>query len=379
MTVPTSRRPWVAGQAAVAAAVPDGANVDGPGVGVLAGLVGALGDTALTNWLAAFRSGTATAGVFGRGQAGFAAGLAVAADVDPRLATLAGRTRRGVVDWGRALAAPEALCWQDYDLIAGPSGALLALTVAGRATPAEIEPFAGYLSRLAEDPGLAGLRLSGYAGDSLRGWNQGAVNLGLGHGVPGVVVALAAARRLLGPRQDVLTALRHCAGVLVDTAATGAGGLPVWPPSDRAATSEQVSRQAWCYGTPGVAWALWEAGDALADAELRAFAVEAMTGLDRHWDPAHHLYGDTAADLFGVCHGAAGVLAVADAFARHAAHARAVRLRDRIADWVHEHADDVAELAATDLTLLNGAAGVLAVLSTVDGGRRDWLPLLGLR
>jgi hypothetical protein len=270
------------------------------------------------------------------------------------------------------------LRWQDYDLIAGPSGALLALTVAGRETPEEIDPFATHLSRLAAEQDLAGLRLGGYAADPLRGWNQGMVNLGLGHGVPGVAVALAAASRRLGPRRDVPAALRHCAAALMATAGTGARGMPVWGAADRAET-DQRPRQAWCYGTPGVAWALWEAGDALGDKEVRAFAAEAMTALAHGWSPERELYGDGLADLLGVCHGAAGVLAVADAFARHAAHAPAARLRDRLAAWLRTRESDVDELAAGNMSLLDGAAGVLAVLYTVDGGRRDWLPLLGLR
>ncbi len=379
MTVQTSRPRWFAETARRAVVAPAGALVDGAGIGVLVGLTGMLDEAALTHWLGAFRAGPAAPGVSGRGQAGFAAGLAVAAEVEPRLAALAERTRAGVVRWGRELRVePESLRWQDYDLIAGPAGVLLALTVAGRGTREELDPFATHLSLLAADRDVAGLRLGGYAEDPLRGWNQGSVNLGLGHGVPGVVVALAAARRTVGPRQDVLTALRHCATVLTDTAATDARGMSVWGAADRAPVDGQP-RQAWCYGTPGVAWALWEAGNALADREMLAFATDAMTALDRGWDPEHELYGDGLADLLGVCHGAAGVLAVADAFARHAAHAPAARLRDRLADWLRGRESDVDELATGNLTLLDGAAGVLAVLHTVAGGNRNWLPLLGLR
>ncbi|MHC3388653.1 hypothetical protein ACLQ2E_04235 [Streptomyces lavendulocolor] len=47
-------------------------------------------------------------------------------------------------------------------------------------------------------------------------------------------------------------------------------------------------------------------------------------------------FGHTPGDLLGLCHGAAGVLAVADALARHArlpaAAALAVRLRGRLLD-----------------------------------------------
>jgi len=100
-------------------------------------------------------------------------------------------------------------------------------------------------------------------------------------------------------------------------------------------------------------------------------AVEAMRTLCAAYDPHHHLDHDPLA----VCHGAAGVLLVADAFARHAGLPAAAALRDDLAAHLTERLDAVTRL---DATLLSGAPGVLAALLTAAGGDRGWLPCLAL-
>ncbi|CAM3844286.1 lanthionine synthetase LanC family protein [Kibdelosporangium persicum] len=361
---------WYAGCARRALAAPGLADVDGAGVGVLASLLGHLDDAALVRWLNALHGNTRAVGVFDLGRAGFVAGLTVAAQADRRLVRLAANTRQGLSGWAREYRwEPDQLQWSDYDLIAGPAGVLLALTVGGRGTAEETGPLARYLARLTAEVDLAGLR----TGDN------SAIDLGVGHGVPGVVLALVTAQRVLGPRPWLTAALRNCVALLVGTAATDPRGMPVWGTSDRTESAKAwQTRQAWCYGAPGVAWALWEAGDALDDPGAREVALEAVVGLDRAWDPGTQLRGTTAEDLIGVCHGAAGVLAIADAFAVHTGHPSAARLRTALTDWLGERREAVNELAAANLTLL-GAAGVFAVLLTAAGGCRAWLPLLGLR
>ncbi|MBB5890531.1 lanthionine synthetase LanC family protein [Kutzneria kofuensis] len=126
-------------------------------------------------------------------------------------------------------------------------------------------------------------------------------------------------------------------------------------------------RQGWCYGIPGVAWALWTAG-------ARAEAVRLVRILCQTFDPEANLYGRTA-DRLGICHGAAGVMLIADAFAREGV-AGAGGLRDLMHAYLVERLDD---LQALDETLLMGASGVLAALLTMAGANRRWLRCLGLR
>lgn len=126
-------------------------------------------------------------------------------------------------------------------------------------------------------------------------------------------------------------------------------------------------RQGWCYGLPGIAWALWSAG-------ARTEAVRCLRILCQTFDPEVNLYGRDA-DRLGICHGAAGVLLIADAFAR-AGVSGAAGLRDLTHSYLLERLD---LLPALDETLLMGASGVLAALLTVDGANRHWLRCLGLR
>lgn len=126
-------------------------------------------------------------------------------------------------------------------------------------------------------------------------------------------------------------------------------------------------RQGWCYGMPGIAWALWTAG-------ARAKAMRYLRILCQTFDPEMNLYGRDA-DRLGICHGAAGVMLIADAFV-HAGVGGARGLRDLMRAYLAERLDLVPTL---DETLLMGASGVLAALLTVDGADRRWLRCLGLR
>jgi hypothetical protein len=70
-----------------------------------------------------------------------------------------------------------------------------------------------------------------------------------------------------------------------------------------------------------------------------------------HDDEDFHLFGHTPGDSLGLCHGAAGVLALAaDALDRPPPTCPAA-----------------------------GAPGALSALLTAGGAPRDWLPCLGLR
>lgn len=236
----------------------------------------------------------------------------------------------------------ERVRFVDYDLISGSAG----VTLAG----------VGQARQHLESLGLSGLRIGGHTGDPLVEWMQGGLNTGLAHGVPGVLTALPAPELV-----DWLIAesYRDELGVVSWSPRAREGAEPV---------SGVMRRQAWCYGTPGVAWALWSAGACSA-------AVEAMRSCCAAYDFDVHLYG-SAADRLGICHGAAGVLLVADAFARHAELAEAAELRDRLVRYLADRMDQVMEL---DHSLLMGATGVLSALLTAAGGARDWLVCLGLR
>lgn len=71
----------------------------------------------------------------------------------------------------------------------------------------------------------------------------------------------------------------------------------------------QPSRCAWCYGSPGIARALWLAGEALNQNAYRDLAVQAMEAVYSKPIPARQI------DAPGLCHGVAGLLQITLRFA----------------------------------------------------------------
>lgn len=142
----------------------------------------------------------------------------------------------------------------------------------------------------------------------------GNLNCGLAHGIPGPLATLALALRDRGNARSLEQAIRQIAGWLVENRADDAWGIN-WPTAvpvrdDR--VDEQVcepSRSAWCYGSPGVARALWLAGDATSDQEWCDVAIEAMRAVYRRPLAARRIDSPT------FCHGVAGLLQVTLRFA----------------------------------------------------------------
>jgi hypothetical protein len=207
----------------------------------------------------------------------------------------------------------------DFDLIAGASGigAYLLRRDTHRVLP---EVLTGLVS-LAEprDGPPRWMTPPHLLGDSsmLRQYPGGNLNCGLAHGIPGPLALLALALRqgVSVPGQE--EAVRRLADWLVGHRADDRWGVnwpnavPVAGPGERVLDSSRLppSRSAWCYGSPGVARALWLAGDALDDAGLRELAVEGMLAVSRRPIPERRIESPT------FCHGVAGLLQVVVRFA----------------------------------------------------------------
>jgi hypothetical protein len=274
-------------------------------------------------------------GLFDGGLAGRALGLAHAAAVEPRL----GRVAYLAAD---RLSAADPDHYPGYDLVAGLSGAVTTLATLRPYRADRIGPPARHLAALA-----------GTAGD----------DPGMAHGAAGVLAALLAAWPVVtdADRVPVARAIRRLATRLV------------------AHSRRDARRPAWCHGTPGVAWQLAEAGRILGDTELHGVALRAMTSLADGWNDDVHLDAGTAGDRLSFCHGAAGVLAIADAFALHTGLDPARRLADHLYDLATAEVRHLVDLAAGDLSVRDGATGVLAVLLSRAPVQRGWLHVAGLR
>jgi hypothetical protein len=149
-----------------------------------------------------------------------------------------------------------------------------------------------------------------------RHYPYGNLNCGLAHGIPGPLALMALAHLEGVTVPGLAEAIGRVADWLVDNRADDAWGVN-WATAvaltadggwDPAVTSEP-SRSAWCYGSPGVARALWLAGVALGDLGLRALAVEAMAAVLGRPMPARRIDSPT------FCHGVAGLLQITLRFA----------------------------------------------------------------
>jgi hypothetical protein len=330
-------------------------------------------------WLRELAEHVHSAGAFD-GLGGFIAGVRAGATVDPQLSSLADRlidqTPRWLQDmqWRSSLVA-----WRDYDLFNGPAGLLLAGAARGSTVP--FVRAARHLALLCDQPSLERLR-AGTEIDPRSAFNIGRINTGLAHGVTGVASALRHAVETFDNGDDYRPALKHTCDWLVQEVYLADCGLITWPPVGYEGKNPSFAvddPQAWCYGTHGVAWALWDAGRVLEDSSLQMLGEEAMRSFCVVFDEERFIARPDVGETLSICHGAAGTLAVADAFAHHTHLREAASLRNRLDNYLMNRVDEVAKLARADMTMLNGAGGIMSVLLTAGGGSRAWLSQLTLR
>jgi len=221
--------------------------------------------------------------------------------------------------------------------------------------------------------------------DQLNAWKQrlypaGCHDLGMAHGVPGVIALLAAcvehevspssARALLEGGVAWLLAQRPPSGTFDEVVAPGR--LP------------RATRLAWCYGDPGVAAALLLAGRAAGQPSWQDAAITLMRSAAQR--PAER---SGVVDA-GLCHGAAGL---AHMFNRFFQATGIAELRDAARRWiehvlasrapgsgiagfrVHHRDPDRPERVEwrADPGLLEGAAGIgLALLAATTAIEPAW-------
>jgi hypothetical protein len=126
---------------------------------------------------------------------------------------------------------------------------------------------------------------------------HGYYNLGMAHGVPGVAAVLAGALDAgieeAGPLLDAT--VNWIEGEILDE------GPSMWPFFVGDGVEVMPARLAWCYGDPGIAIALLEAGNARGREDWLELAGRTIDNMHAR---AHGASGVTGASL---CHGAAGM------------------------------------------------------------------------
>jgi hypothetical protein len=219
----------------------------------------------------------------------------------------------------------------------------------------------------------------------VRLYPSGNLNCGLAHGIPGPLAVLALA---LGSGVEVrgqVDAVRRLADWLVAHRVDDQWGVnwptavplpaPGVPDPDR--TMLRPSRSAWCYGSPGIARALWFAGDALGDARLRELAVEAMQAVLRRPVNQRQIESPT------FCHGVAGLLQIVLRFAHDTGLAAFAAAAAELVDQLLATYEPERPLAYASLEpgpnpvdragLLEGAPGVaMTLLAAATDAEPSW-------
>ena len=224
------------------------------------------------------------------------------------------------------LRRSEGIAEGDYDLIRGASGILaylLFVPTPDAAVQATIEILLDWLIHLASTDQESKRERWHVAQqfiileESRQRYPDGYYNCGLAHGIPGPLAVLSLAW-LAGYRTPGLQeAVRFLSDWIVQHALVDPWGI-TWSdvvPLEHSHSAEawqtlSPARTAWCYGTPGIARALWLAGKALEDALLCQTAIEAMEAVLRRPIAERRINSPT------VCHGIAGLLAICLRFAQ---------------------------------------------------------------
>jgi len=194
---------------------------------------------------------------------------------------------------------------RDYDLVSGLVG-LAVYALERLPAPAAAACLAGVVDRLEETAERRNGEITWHTNPRLlpphqrRECPRGYHNLGLAHGVPGVIVVLAAAWAADVRRRKAGRSLEGEVRWLLAQKLPNSPGarFPAWIASGQGPTP---SRSAWCYGDPGVAAALFCAARLVGETPWERAARDLARGAAQR-PPAESGVFDAT-----LCHGAAGL------------------------------------------------------------------------
>jgi hypothetical protein len=266
-----------------------------------------------------------------------------------------------------ALACEKPLDFSAFDIISGACGARLARCVNG---PAGADEGTAYLLWLLQEPE----RLA--CVHPVRG-GEPSIDYGVAHGVAGILSTLALTLDDPEPHRMLISRAAHDLALRAEPE----GGAIWWPYAST--RNEAHMRMAWCYGTPGVAAALYNVGSFLNEESLVSLAVAAIEGL------IHTNNADGLIDEPVLCHGTVGnALCVASVAARtgRRTHWQIAQryVTEALAElastaWrVYARQDDGNKYETHDFIV--GTAGVVTGLLTLTGDCDPaWMRLFGLQ
>lgn len=290
------------------------------------------------------------------------------ATLDRHIATL---TRRRLDQAHQRLDRGRFPRLREFDLINGLTGIGVYLLEADHTELARDVLI--YLVRLTEPIVVDGHSWPGWwtrhgpADQPSPNWPGGHANLGLAHGIGGVLALLAAAIRCGITVVGQVDAI-ECIDNWLDDWCCGNPYRPWWPGTVSAAewTSGRLTRPgpqrpSWCYGTPGLVRARQLAALALNNTRRRQQAETVL---------ASCITDDTQLAQLrdcSLCHGWAGLVHITEQVAADAAPATPLAdlLPQLRARW-HDHADQRHRRVSGRHGMLEGAAGIALTQHTFD-------------
>lgn len=196
---------------------------------------------------------------------------------------------------------------RDYDIISGVSG-ILSYTLNQNELGRINEEIKNYLIFRCQDISLEKESVPGFyipmenqfLEEDKKVFKNGNFNLGMAHGIPGILVSLC--KIYSRKREDKIEkAIRKCADFLVrflDETEVRWGAYVSFEAYCEGKIKSVVTRDAWCYGTPGVSYALYIAGRSTKEERYKDIAIRAMLSVTKN---LQGIYSPT------FCHGFAGV------------------------------------------------------------------------
>lgn len=260
-----------------------------------------------------------------------------------------------------------------YELIRGGAGIYIALSASGAVDACDT--IAGFFERMTRD--TTGRSWRGRSQVSLEEHLEDVNNAGMSHGISGVAAALS-----LGPSTPCSRLVMERIGswlsercVVTESGTT----MPCWIGKD----GPQPDRLAWCYGSPGTAAALAQAGTATGRPGLHEVSASLLHTIARLPSTARPPMDEA------LCHGKAGILLCANVVARLSGDDEARSLSEALLTEIVGAFDSKLALGYRALypsgegvdspCLLIGAVGIALTLATAANGEvPGWARLLGL-
>lgn len=220
---------------------------------------------------------------------------------------------------------------------------------------------------------------------------MGNFNLGLSHGLPGIVAFMSIALLHGIKIEGQLEAIEYATNWIKRKRKTRNLAY-YW--DGRIPYEEEILGEnrggihlmdAWCYGTPGVARTLYLAGQALRDEELKKFALNSYRGIFKRQRQEWRLPGPT------FCHGIAGLLTITLRMAQDTQDQELIKHTETLKNFLLDYYHPEYPLGFRDFEptlhgryvevdkagLLEGVAGVLLSLLSLNTTPRMWqLPFL---